>query len=134
MTMRIVAVVVFLAACGGSKPSTAMPETGGDTPVSNTPSGGDTSVANTPTSGDTPVGNTPSTAGVPCAQEIALACGSGLEDGCGRNVTTVHACIQTGAKSGPSCDAEIALSCPDGMADACSVTPPAATAHVCIRR
>jgi hypothetical protein len=70
---------------------------------------------------------------VPCSQEIALECASGV-DGCLNNQTSVHVCVSASATAGPSCSQEIALECPSGEVDACTLSPAAAANHICVRR
>jgi hypothetical protein len=112
--MRIAAmlVTIVVAACGGSKSDSTLPGQ----------SGGDSSDgAQLPLDGP-----------VPCEQEIALQCAEGLEDGCLRALTTVHACVPSESTVGPPCTDKLALVCPEGLVDACLVAPAAAEHHVCV--
>jgi hypothetical protein len=86
---------------------------------------------------DPPVDD-PSTAEGTCAQEISLACGPGMVDGClqkgagGAALTLVHICVAESEKPGQPCSQEIARECPAGQEDACLSSPPAAATHVCV--
>ena len=104
MKQLALAILLALAACGGSKPATS-PGTG-------------------PGTGPEP----PKTG---CAREIAIRCMNGV-DGCDDGRTTEHVCVPVDAKAGPACELELALVCPEGQIDGCLRSPPVSRNHVCV--
>lgn len=108
MKLLTIAMLVALG-CGGSKKTDDTTMSGGGADVAMKPGGG-----------------------TPCAQEIALECGTGMADGCMDGKTTMHACVASDAAAGPSCEQEIAQVCPDGQIDACLQTPASAATHICV--
>lgn len=112
--MKHLAVLLFVFGCATTQPSP-------DQSVSN---------ASSPDIAQT---SQPTSAGVPCSQEIARECSSGV-DGCLRNLTTTHVCVSANAKTGASCSQEVAMQCGPGEIDACLLSPAPATHHICVVR
>ena len=111
--MKRLGLLLFIVACGGASSN--------DRSVSSPPPGSPDIAATAP-AGD-----------VPCSQEVALECPTGV-DGCLKSLTSVHICVSQTAQAGPSCSQEIALSCGPGEVDACTLSPTVATVHVCVQR
>jgi hypothetical protein len=115
LSLFVVLAPLILLACA-SNPNTPV-----SSPSSNA-SGGSPDIAQVSSGG-----------GVPCAQEIALDCPSGV-DGCLNGQTSMHVCVAASAHAGPSCSQEVALECSAGEVDACTLSPAAAPNHICVRQ
>ena len=120
---RLFLLACLVAACGASSKNEASDNSASRPEPSTKP------VADEPVAKAEP---TAPTHGVPCTQEVARVCPSGMVDSCGLQLTANHECVKADAKAGPVCEAEIALICPDDQVDICERKESAPTHHLCV--